>query len=118
MNDTLSLLKNFGEKKNWILIKTIGKESNRDGIGARVTVVTGSLKQMDEVRSGGGYVSQNDLRLHFGLGDAVKADRADVIWPSGRKESFANLKANQIVVLNEGKGTPLAQAKAVPKPKS
>jgi enediyne biosynthesis protein E4 len=117
MNDTPSLLKNFGERKNWILIKTIGKESNRDGIGARVTVFTGNSRQMDEVRSGGSYISQNDLRLHFGLGDATKVDRAEVIWPSGRREAFANLKANQIVVLNEGKGTALAQNKSAPKPK-
>jgi enediyne biosynthesis protein E4 len=117
MNDTPSLLKNFGEKKNWILIKTVGKESNRDGIGARVTVFAGNLRQMDEVRSGGSYVSQNDLRLHFGLGDAMKVDRAEVNWPSGRKESFVNLKANQITVMQEGKGTPLAQSKVVPRPK-
>jgi hypothetical protein len=117
MNDTPSLLKNFGERKNWILIKTIGKESNRDGIGARVTVFTGNSRQMDEVRSGGSYISQNDLRLHFGLGDATKVDRAEVIWPSGRREAFANLKANQIVVLNEGKGTALAPNKSAPKAK-
>ena len=110
MNDTPSLLKNVGERKNWILIKTVGKESNRDGIGTRVTVVTGSHKQMDEVRSGSSYISHNDLRLHFGLGDAVKVDRAELIWPSGKREAFSNLKANQTVTLEEGKGTPLAKA--------
>jgi hypothetical protein len=64
---------------------------------------------MDEVRSGGSYISQNDLRLHFGIGDAVRVERIEVLWPSGRKESFENLKANQVVVLEEGRGTPLAQ---------
>jgi hypothetical protein len=78
MNETPSLLKNRGEKKNWVLIKTVGKKSNRNGIGARVTIFAGSQKQMDEVRSGGSYQSQNDLRLHFGLGDAAKVDRAEV----------------------------------------
>jgi enediyne biosynthesis protein E4 len=111
MNDTPSLLKNLGEKKNWILIKMVGKQSNRDGIGARVTLIAGSRKQMDEVRSGGSYVSNNDLRLHFGLGDAVKADRAEVIWPSGRREFFRDLKANQVTVLEEGKGTLLKDSK-------
>jgi hypothetical protein len=109
MNDTPSLLKHSGEKKNWILIKTVGSRSNRNGIGARVTVVAGALKQMDEVRSGGSYISQNDLRLHFGIGEATKVERVEVLWPSGRREVFENLKANQMVTLEEGKGTVLAQ---------
>ncbi len=104
MNDTPSLLKNLGERKNWILIKTVGKASNRSGIGARVTVVTGEHRQMDEVRSGSSYNSQNDLRLHFGLADATKVDRIEVSWPSGRKEYLQDVKVNQIVSLEEGKG--------------
>ena len=109
MNDRPSLLKNFGERKNWLLIKLAGKESNRDGIGARVTLVAGRLRQMDEVRSGGSFISHNDLRLHFGIGDAARVDRAEVLWPSGRFEAFEDLKANQVVVLQEGRGKPLAQ---------
>jgi enediyne biosynthesis protein E4 len=115
MNDTPSLLKNRGEKKNWILIKTVGNKSNRNGIGARITLFSGSLKQIDEVRSGGSYVSQNDLRLHFGIGDATKVDRAEVSWPSGTKEVFENLKVNQIATLEEGKGTPLPQKITLPR---
>src|SRR6185436_7851633 len=107
MNDTPSLLKNNGERKNWIEFKTVGRQSNRNGIGARVTVAAGGLKQMDEVRSGGSYISSNDLRLHFGIGDAIKVDRVEVFWPSGRREAFANLSANRIVVLEEGKGSPV-----------
>jgi len=106
MNDTPSLLKNFGERKNWILIRTVGSKSNRNGIGARVIVVAGGLKQMDEVRSGASYLSQNDLRLHFGIGDATKVDRVEVLWPGGQKDVFENLKANQIIVLEEGKRAP------------
>jgi hypothetical protein len=64
---------------------------------------------MDEVRSGASYISHNDLRLHFGIGEAARVERIEVLWPSGRKEVFENLKANQIVVLEEGKGT--AQAR-------
>jgi hypothetical protein len=109
MNDTPSLLKNYGAKQNWILIKTVGTKSNRDGVGARVTVVASGLKQMNEVRSGDSYTSQNDMRLHFGVGAATKVERVEVLWPSGRKEAFDNLKANQIVTLEEGKGSLLKQ---------
>ncbi|HEU5091812.1 MAG TPA: CRTAC1 family protein, partial [Nitrospira sp.] len=105
MHDTPSLLKNYGEKTNWLMVQTIGRRSNRNGIGARVTVQAGGLKQVDEVRSGGSYVSQSDLRLHFGLGDALRAEQIEVEWPSGLKEAFQNLNANQLVVLEEGKGT-------------
>jgi hypothetical protein len=104
INDTPSLLKSSGPKNNWTMIKTIGRRSNRNGIGARVTVVAGKVRQVDEVRSGGSYISQNDLRLHFGLGDVTKIDRIDVTWPSGGKDRFENLKVNQLVVLEEGKG--------------
>jgi hypothetical protein len=107
MNDTPSLLKNLGEKKNWILVKLIGTKSNRNGIGARVALFAENRRQIDEVRSGGSYLSQNDFRLHFGIGDAAKVDRVDVSWPSGVRELFQDLKANQIAVLKEGKGTKL-----------
>ncbi|MEW5975618.1 MAG: CRTAC1 family protein [Acidobacteriota bacterium] len=109
MNDTPSLLKNLGETKNWLLIRTVGTQSNRNGIGARVTVFAGKMKAMDEVRSGGSYISHNDLRLHFGLGPATQADRIEVQWPSGRQELFLNVKANQIFQLVEGKGKPVNQ---------
>ena len=105
MNDTPSLLKNLGERENWIQVRTIGTRSNRSGIGARVTVITGNHRQMDEVRSGGSYLSQNDSRLHFGLGKAAQVDRLELRWPSGRQEYFTELKANQIVTLEEGRGT-------------
>jgi hypothetical protein len=109
MNDTPSLLKNLGQKRNWILIKTIGTKSNRDGIGARVTLITGNRKQIDEVRSGGSYISQNDMRLHFGIADAVRVERVEVKWPSNTKEFFQDLKANQVVTLLEGKGTKIEE---------
>src|SRR6266508_1470567 len=93
----------------FVLIKTDGKKSNRDDVGARVTVVAAGLKQMNEVRSGDSYISQNDMRLHFGIGAATKVERVEVLWPSGRKEAFENLKANQIVTLDEGRGVLIRQ---------
>jgi enediyne biosynthesis protein E4 len=114
MNDPPSILKNYGDKKNWIVFKLTGTQSNRDGIGARVTLMTGSQKQIDEVRSGGSFISQNDLRLHFGLGDAIQADRVEIAWPSGKKEVLLNVKANQIVALKEGQTTVSRQT---PQPK-
>src|SRR2546426_10897832 len=77
------LLRNDGgNANNSILIKTIGVKSNRDGIGARVKIVSGDLTQIDEVHSGGSYLSQNDLRLHFGIEKRTKVNLIEVHWPS------------------------------------
>ncbi len=104
MEDRPQLLKNTGERKNWLLVKTVGTKSNRDGLGARVTVVTGTRRQFHDVRSGGTYASQGDFRAHFGLGDAAKADTLAVRWPSGLVETFQNVPANRLVVVKEGAG--------------
>lgn len=105
MNEPPSLLRNdCHTKNNWIKIKCIGTKSNRTAIGARVRVVTGSHSQINEVMSGSSYVSQNDLRLHFGLGKARKLDLIEVRWPLGLVESFKNIEANQLLVLEENKG--------------
>jgi len=99
------LLRNDGgNANNSVLIKTIGVKSNRDGIGARVKVVSGDLAQIDEVRSGGSYLSQNDLRLHFGLEQRTKIDLIEVRWPSGVIDKITNLSANKIFTIKEGKG--------------
>lgn len=99
------LLRNEGgSKNNWILVKTIGTKSNRNGIGARVKVVSGDLVQLDEVRSGGSYISQNDLRLHFGLEKRAKVDLIQVRWPSGSVDTLTNVSVNKIVTVKEGKG--------------
>lgn len=95
---------------NWIKVRTIGTKSNRSGIGARITCVThfpGEPKphsQIDEVRSGGGYFSQNDLRVHFGLGKAEKVDVLEIRWPSGQVDTLKDLKANQLIYVKEGEG--------------
>jgi enediyne biosynthesis protein E4 len=95
---------------NWIKIRTIGTKSNRSGIGARLMCVThppGETKrhqQIDEVRSGGGYFSQSDLRVHFGLGKAEKVDVLEIKWPSGQVDTLKDIKANQVVFVKEGEG--------------
>ena len=91
-------------KNNWIKVKTIGVKSNRTGIGARVICVgPDGHRQMDEVRSGGSYLSQNDLRVHFGLGSAVTA-ALEIRWPSGVVDKLSIDKVNRIVTVTEGKG--------------
>jgi len=97
-----SVLRNeSGDANNWLLVKCVGSRSNRSAIGARVRVTAGDRGWIDEVLSGSGYYSQNDLRLHFGLGKATKADLIEVRWPSGVKQSLKDVKANQILRIEE-----------------
>ena len=86
------------------MIKCVGTRSNRSAIGTRVKVTSGNHSQIDEVMSGSSYYSQNDFRLHFGLGNATKVDSVELTWPSGLKESYRNLAANSLFVLQEAKG--------------
>jgi hypothetical protein len=100
-----SLLRNTAHSGNhWIAFKTVGTRSNRDGIGARINVKSGERTLVDEVRSGSSYISQNDLRVHFGLGTATKAESVQVRWPSGLVESFNSLPADKLHTLKEGSG--------------
>jgi len=105
MNDPPSLLRNEGgNRNNWVMFKCLGTHSNRSAIGTRVRVVTGQHAQIEEIMSGSSYLSQNDLRLHFGVGRATKVDLVEVRWPSGFKESFRNVEANCLVFVREGHG--------------
>lgn len=104
MNEPPTVLRNTGVTGNAILVELAGTKSNRSAIGARVTVTSGELTQLDEVRSGGGYASQRDFRLHFGLGEATMVDRLKVRWPSGAVAEYADLKANRTVRIREGEG--------------
>ncbi len=105
MNEPPSLLRNDCQTGNsWIKVKCIGSKSNRSAIGARVRVVTGRHSQIDEVMSGSSYISQNDFRLHFGLGSATQVDVIEVRWPLGLVESFPHLDVNQVVTIQEGRG--------------
>ena len=101
-------------QRHWISFELAGTKSNRLGIGARVTVTAGGMTQTDEVRSGGSYLSQNDLRLHFGLGSANKVDRVEVRWPSGSTEALTNLKSDAFYAVLEGSGV-VNRASIVPK---
>ncbi len=100
-----SLLLNTNQNSNHrVLFHLIGTKSNRAAIGARVTIHTGAMTQFDEVRGGGSYLSQNDLRLHFGLGSATKIDLIEVRWPTGKIESFQDAAADKIYSIVEGQG--------------
>ena len=111
VNDYPQLLRcDLKLEHNWIKVRTIGTKSNRSGIGARLMCVThlpGETKphrQIDEVRSGGGYFSQNDLRIHFGLGKAEKVDVLEIRWPSGQVDTLKEIKVNQLIYVKEGEG--------------
>jgi hypothetical protein len=87
---------------HWLLLRLVGTRSNRSAIGARVTVTAaGRTPQVDEVRSGGSYLSQNDLRLHFGLGAATRADSISVRWPSGAGTVLKDVGADRVVTITE-----------------
>jgi hypothetical protein len=101
MGEAPSLLKNSASSGNSLLVRAL--TSGRDAIGARITVTAGGHKQIDEVHSGGSYMSQNDLRLHFGLGSASRAD-ISVRWLDGKVETFESAAAGQILTIEEGKG--------------
>ena len=101
---TADLLRNDGGHGNALLVRTIGKQSNRDGIGARLRLTTGTRTQIREVKAGSSYLGQNDLRQHFGLGANQRADRLEIRWPSGRVDVLQGVVANQIITVREGEG--------------
>ena len=116
--------------RNWIKVRLVGKKSNRSGIGARVKVTATTapqsesgickqpMQQIDELRSGGSYYSQNDLRMHFGLDKATRVDSVEITWPSGTKDTLKDLAANNLYVIEEGGKIlkTMAMGAAVPKP--
>jgi hypothetical protein len=100
-----NLLQNDGgNARGALIVRVAGTRSNRSGIGARLTLITGQRRQIREVQSGSSYLGQNDLRAHFGLGPALRADRLEVLWPSGQKDVIAAVAANQIITVVEGRG--------------
>ena len=103
MAEGVSLLKNFGPRLgNSILIRAL-TETSRDAIGAQITVTSGGHSQMDEVRSGGSFMSQSDFRLHFGLGSAGSTDLS-IRWPDGKVENYHAVAADEVVTIQQGKG--------------
>jgi hypothetical protein len=112
-----SLLLNTNQSKNHrVLFHLVGTKSNQAAIGARVTVHTAEMTQFDEVRGGGSYLSQNDLRLHFGLGEAAKIALVEVRWPTGKTEIFKDVAADKIYIITEGQG--IKDTAALPAPGS
>jgi hypothetical protein len=104
MNEAPSLYYNTAPVENFISLQLIGVKSNRAALGAEVTLESGKDRYAKEVRSGGGYISQSDLRLHFGLGKAASAEKIVIRWPSGLVETLQNLPANHFYVVREGSG--------------
>ncbi len=105
MNDSPELLRHARKNPcHSVVVKALGTQSNRDGIGTKVTLVAGGLTQYDEVRSGGSYLSSSDLRVHFGLGAATKIDRLELRWPSGQTDVVPSPPLDHLLVVKEGQG--------------
>jgi hypothetical protein len=105
------VLRNHGiPNRHWVSFELAGTKSNRLALNARIKIVAGDVTQTDEVHSGGSYLSQNDLRIHFGLGTATKIERVEVAWPSGARDVMKDVSADQFYSILEGKGiVPAAQ---------
>ena len=105
LNDRPTLLRNdTAGGRHWVTLRLAGTESNRDGIGAKVTVEAGGRTQTAEVRSGSSYLSHNDMRVHFGLGGSNRVTKLEIRWPSGLVETVAALPADRFYVAREGQG--------------
>lgn len=115
LDDRPALLRNEGGNSNhWLTLRLVGTKSNRDAIGARIAVEVGDRKQIAEVRSGGSYLSHNDFRIHFGLGQETQVKRLEVRWPSGLVETFENLRGDQFLQVTEGQGVEPRQGLSSP----
>jgi enediyne biosynthesis protein E4 len=103
LNNRPRLLRNEGGNRNhWLMIRLIGKQSNRDAIGSRVRLTSGGITQTRNVISSSGYLSQSDFRLHFGLGKNEKAEQIEIHWPDGKIQVLKNIHANQILTVTQG----------------
>jgi enediyne biosynthesis protein E4 len=102
IDDRPLLLRNDSAGGHWVTLRLEGTKSNRSAIGAKVTIQSGGRRQVAEVRSGGSYISQNDLRVHFGLGAATAVDRVTIRWPNGETDTSGTLAADRFYVAREG----------------
>jgi hypothetical protein len=99
------ILMNEGEKSNhWVTFELAAKQGNPLAIGARVKLTVGKIVQTEEIRSGGSYLSQNDLRIHFGIGNATKIDSVEIRWNSGKVETLRNVEIDKFHAILEGEG--------------
>jgi hypothetical protein len=108
------LRNNTGARRNWLAVELEGVESNRDAVGALVTIETGTERQIRLLSAGSGFASQNSARLYFGLGEVPRVDALTVRWPNGRIERFENIKAKQLVRITEGKTIEVTKLPAKP----
>jgi hypothetical protein len=95
------LYRNNGNSNHWLIVKTVGTQSNRSGIGARIKVVTGGISQIREVDGGSGFCSQDSLWVHFGLGSSETLDTLEIKWPGGKVQTLSNVKADQMQTIVE-----------------
>jgi len=99
------ILKNNGVSgRHWVTFELQGTKSNRLAIGAKLKLVAGAMTQTEEIHSGGSYLSQSDLRVHFGLGTSTRIESLEIRWPSGKIETLKNLNADKIYSVLEGQG--------------
>jgi len=105
------LVNDLRSGNHWVAFKTVGTRSNHDGIGARLTLKVGKRTLVDEVRSGGSYISNSDMRVHFGLAAATRIDSLQIRWPNGVTEQFEHIDIDKVNTLTEGAGTPLPAKK-------
>jgi hypothetical protein len=103
-NAAPNLLVNDGGSGNAVVVRVLGTRSNRSAIGTRLALMTGQRRQIRDIQSGSSYLAQNDLRAHFGLGEARLSERLDIRWPDGMTETVENLPANHVITIREGKG--------------
>jgi enediyne biosynthesis protein E4 len=105
LNGPPQLLRNDRRDSNhWVMFRTVGRKSNRDGIGARITVTTGTLTQIWEIKRTVGIYSSSDPRAHFGLGKASRIDSVKILWPSGKQQEFKDVVADAHYVIDEDEG--------------
>jgi len=106
LDGTPLLLRNVNpDRHHWVTLKLVGgAKSPRDAVGATVYLTAGSLRQRGDVLSGGSYLSSNDMRVHFGLGDATKVDDLEIHWPSGKVEKVRLSAVDRVITIEEGKG--------------
>jgi hypothetical protein len=104
-NDIPTLLRNDGgNRNNWLTIRTEGVRSNRAGIGARVAVTVAGKRRILDVRGSESYLSGNDLRVHFGMADHLRADVVDIRWPSGQLDHYVDVPVNTFYLAQEADG--------------
>ena len=107
--EKVAFFQNRAERGNYLIVKATDPELNRDAYGAEIYVTSGDRKQMRWINPGYSFLCSNDPRAHFGLGEQTAYDAIEVVWPNGAKEQFSGGQANQMIHLERGTGTPVAE---------